>query len=109
MTRPDSWEGAIVRGRDGRKGRVVADGLSRLTRAHRLLVHWDDDTLLDTPASVVTMLRPPVGFTGMLTPARETRTERLERTGPWWAGLIGLLLLLGCVAAVVWALSTGAL
>lgn len=78
----DSWKGAIVRHRDRRKGRVMAERRSRITKAHRLLVHWDDDTLTDHPASTVTMLAPPLHYREVVTGREATRADLL---GPRWA------------------------
>lgn len=110
MKRPaDTWEGAIVRHRDTRKGRVLQDGIHRLTRSRLLLVHWDDDTVDSITADRVTMLAPPLHYRKVVPPTRATRREVLERTGPWWSGIIGLVSLLICAGLIVWALATGAL
>lgn len=53
---PDSWAGAIVRGRDGRKGRVLDEVRHRFPRLHLLMVHWDDDTYATADSFAVTML-----------------------------------------------------
>ncbi|UVK61367.1 membrane protein [Microbacterium phage Gingerbug] len=88
MTRPDSWEGAIVRGRDRRKGRVVADHrpMLRRERASALVVHWDDDRTSTVARHAVTMLKPPLHFEEVVTPIREEAP--LERFGPLWAFVI---------------------
>lgn len=111
MSRGDSWEGAIVRGRDRRKGRVTADHrpLLRRGRASVLVVHWDNHEVTHVPREEVTMLRPPVGFVESTPIVSETRMEALERTGPWWAGIIGLVALLIIVGFVVYGLATGGL
>lgn len=84
MTRPDSWEGAIVRGRDRRKGKVIADHrpMLRRERASALVVHWDDDRTSTISRDHVTMLAPPLHFTEVVTPLRR---EPLEALGPRWA------------------------
>lgn len=104
MKRPaDSWEGAIVRHRDTRKGRVLQDGIHRLTRARLLLVHWDDDTLEDISADRVTMLAPPLHYRQVVAPLSRSRAEILDRHASRWAILagaiaLGLLLLAGVLA-----------
>lgn len=102
MTRVASWEGAIVRGHGPRKGRVVADGLSRLTREHRLLIHWDDDTLEDLPADKVTMIAPPIRHAGELDEPEEEGTSAVL-TRLWWPGVSLLLAtLFACSLLVSW-------
>jgi len=88
MTRTDSWEGAIVRGRDRRKGRVVADHrpMLRRERSSALVVHWDDDQTSTVARHAVTMLKPPLHFAEVVTPLREEGP--LENFGPLWAFII---------------------
>ena len=109
MSRGDSWEGAIVRGRDRRKGRVEADHrpLLRRGRASVLVVHWDDHEVTHVPRAEVTMLRPPVGFVESTPIATETRWERMERTGPWWSGIVALVCLVLSAAVIIWAVAAG--
>ena len=84
MKRPaDSWEGAIVRGRDRRKGRVLDEERHRFPRLHLLLVHWDDDSVETADAHTVQMLRPPLGYTAVMPPLAEERG--MKRYGPLWA------------------------
>lgn len=98
----DDWTGAIVRGRDGRKGRVVQGTTTYV------VVHFEDDRTQNVHRTLLTMLRPPLHpDTGLAEVATESPAERLERTGPWWAGLTGLGLLLALTAWVVYCLSTG--
>lgn len=97
----DDWTGAAVRGRDGRKGRVMQGTTTYV------VVHWEDDTTGNVHRALLTMLRPPIGSTGLGHIVNETPAERLDRSGPWWAGLIGLGVLLGLTAWVVYCLSTG--
>lgn len=73
MTR-DDWTGATVRLRDGRLC-YVQDGRTRY-----LAVHSEDDRLIEVDRAVVTMTRPPIGYTAPVVPAMSE-----ERTGtPWW-------------------------
>ena len=58
----DSWEGSIVRGRDGRKGRVLQDARPLFGGRSILTVHWETDTIEEADRQHVTMLRPPLGF-----------------------------------------------
>jgi hypothetical protein len=101
----DDWTGAIVRLRDGRLCRVEAG------RRRVLEVHTENDQALNVDRGIVTMIRPPLGYGSkrVLDPLQETAAERIERTGPWWAGLVGLAALLVACGLMVYALSTGGL
>lgn len=101
MSRED-WSGAIVRLRDGRLSHV------QLGATRYLGVHTEDDTLLEVDRHEVVMVRPPLGFQPRnLPPLRERAAERLERTGPWWAGIIGLMAILSIVGMTAWYLTGG--
>ncbi|QOP64793.1 hypothetical protein SEA_DELAGARZA_34 [Microbacterium phage DelaGarza] len=108
MTRPDSWEGAIVRGRDGRKGKVLADQrpMLRRERSHTLVVHWDNDETSTTGRDQVTMLAPPLHFREVI--PIPLRREPLEALGPRWAFISCGVCLAVILAAVAFYMVAGA-
>lgn len=104
---PDSWEGAIVRGRDRRKGRVQADHRPRFTwgTTSVLVVHWDDHEVTTVAREHVTMLKPPIGFQSVLgTPVTvASAQDRREKIAARWALILGIVAIATFLTAAVLA------